>query len=102
MKYQVKFIEQIEDRDTVLHGGVFFPTSGEPVVIDSDKVEMSPWFFGNPSFEIEETNNETTETVNDDAAENRSDSGGSEDAGQVDQVKAVEVKPTRTRKAARK
>lgn len=101
MKYKVKFIENIEGRDSITHGGVSFPI-GEAVTIDSEKVELSPWFVGNPFFEIEEIDNETTETVNDDATENRSDSGASEGAGEDDQVNAAKVKPTRPRKAVRK
>lgn len=103
MKYKVKFIENIEGRDSITHGGVSFPI-GEAVTIDSEKVEMSPWFEGNSSFTIEDIADETTEDkpVDDDATEDRSDSGANEGAGEDDQVNAVKVKPTRSRKAVRK
>lgn len=103
MKYQVKFIEKVEGRDTITHGGVSFPI-GKAITIDSEKVEMAPWFIGNRSFTVEEMADETTENQNqhDDASENRSDSSGSEDAGQIAEKSADEVKPVtkRVRKKA--
>lgn len=97
-KYQVTFIDKVEGRDTITHGGVSFPI-GEAVTIDSDDVEMSPWFIGNRSFNVEEVSGETAKNQDqhDDASENRSDSGGSEDAREVDQKPAVEVIPAAKR-----
>lgn len=59
MRYQVKFIESVEGRDTISHGGVSFPV-GKAVTIDSEKVEMAPWFIGNRSFHVEEMTDEPT------------------------------------------
>lgn len=104
-KYQVTFIDKVEGRDTITHGGVSFPI-GEAVTIDSDDVEMSPWFIGNRSFNVEEISGETAknQAQHDDISENLGDSGGSEDAGEVYQEPAFEVTlaAKRTRKVASK
>lgn len=104
-KYLVTFIEEIEGRDTVTHGGVSF-APGKSVELDSNEVEISPWFEGNRSFTVEEIKNEATEDKNldDNAAENRSDSGGSEGASQDDEKPTEVVKPVKRvrRKAATK
>jgi hypothetical protein len=83
MKYNVKFIGQVEGRDAITHGGVSFPV-GKAFEVDSDKSAMSPWFVGNPSFEVEEIENESTETESEhrDAAEIDADSDGSQGADQ--------------------
>jgi hypothetical protein len=52
MKYNVTFIEPVEGRDTITHGGVSFPV-GKAVLVDSTLHDMSPWFEGNSSFEVE-------------------------------------------------
>ena len=97
-KYQVTFIDTVEGRDTITHGGVSFPM-GKAVTIDSDDVEMSPWFIGNRSFKVEEVSGETAENQNQhgDATESRRDNGAGEGAGEATQKH--EVKPAkRTRK----
>lgn len=95
-KYLVTFIENIEGRDSISHGGVLFPI-GKAVELDSDKVAMSPWFEGNSSFRIEEKGDETSQNQRNDAAENAGDRGAGEVAGE--DAEKLEVKPAkRTRK----
>lgn len=100
MKYKVTFIEPVEDRDSVFHGGVLFPI-GEAVEIDSEKTPMSPWFEGNRSFLIEETDNEATkdQDQHDDDSTGSGAAGGSEETATVDQeTTPAVVKPKRVRR----
>ena len=102
MKKLVTYIEHVEGRETVLQNGVSFPVGGKGVIVDSSEFEMSPWFEGNASFTVEDINETTeTESVDDDAVEDRGVSVGSEDANQDDEateaVKPVPVKRTRKR-----
>lgn len=63
--------------DTLTHGGVTFTKDRPFEVVDTSKVEVYPFFEGNPSFVVEDAEDETTETENqhDDDAAVGADSG---------------------------
>jgi hypothetical protein len=62
MKYRVKFNEEVNSE--IIQGGVSF-SSNKPVILDSEEVELHPWFLGNPTF--------TCEEIKDEAAQDKAD-----------------------------
>ena len=100
-KKKITFIAEAEDGVPITHGGVVF-VPGQPVTVDADEVQLSPFFLGNPSFTVEDAN-ETTENQpvgNDDHA-GAGDRGVSQNADQKREERpAAKVTATRSRRKA--
>ena len=103
MKYRVKFNEEVDNE--IIQGGVSF-SSNKPVILDSDKVEMFPWFLGNPTFTCEEIKDEATKVQSDTSdatTANDAGSAGEDVAGDDEAVDSdEEVAPTPAPKRARR
>lgn len=98
----VTFIEDVEGRDSITHGGVVF-VPHQPVALDSDEVELFPWFEGNSSFTVEDAKDETTENQNldHDADAGASDSGADKGTREIVEEKPA-VKVTAPKRGRRK
>lgn len=78
MKYNITFNETVEDRDNVTHGGVTFHKN-EATEVDSNEVELSPWFLGNPSFAVEAIEDEADDHFATDDSDTASETAAVED-----------------------
>lgn len=63
----ISFIGDMGDRDSITQNGVVFHKD-EKVEVDSDQVDLSPWFAGNSSFLIEDAPSDSDDEATERAA----------------------------------